>query len=113
MTVRTSLAFATLLLVSAVPVWTAHAARHPFDVARYESWVRAHHRKDVPYTDKSGHVTAFATAWMNRRRLCGGAMTDIIFNPRTWSVLQEFQGCTAIERVDGPVIRFTPEHWIS
>jgi hypothetical protein len=83
-----------------------------FDVQLYERYAHRHHRKLIPYRDSSGHITAFARAWMGHRKMCGGAVTALDTNPTTLSRLQEWQGCSAVERIGESTITFHRAPWL-
>lgn len=102
-------------LVSAGPAHAASAKprRQTFDARLYESYVRKHHRRLIPYKDHHGHITVFATAWMQHRKMCGGAISAPSMNPTTLSMLQEWQGCTAVEKIGTRTIKFNSDPWIS
>lgn len=59
-----------------------------FDWRLYESWTRAHHRPGLP-------MTQFSWPWMHHRGMCGGAVSVVILNPATWSLIQDFDRCWA------------------
>lgn len=89
------LALLLLLIAPSAPV-AASAVRPPnarsveqFDWALYESWTNAHHRPGI-------RLTRFAWPWMGHRRMCGGAVTGEVFNPRTLSRIQDFDRCWAV-----------------
>jgi hypothetical protein len=84
-----------------------------FDVNLYERYQRAHHLAPIPYLDRSGALTPFARAWMQHRKLCGGAVTGIMTNPTTLSSIQQWQGCSATRKIGQTAILFQKQAWMS
>jgi len=81
--------FFFLALFQFVAIVAEASGSRGFDYRTWNHW-RVEHRMAVV---KPG-VMAFA--WMNHRAMCGGAVTDVVLNRKTYDLVQAFQGCYGV-----------------